>query len=238
MKIKQTLIAIGMFIVFTGGFYHYGRSLWYPYYAKAIGRKTVAEVLSHIGQVNREQWQADFSVVNIVYPPKQLTLLAIKSSNTLEVWTDTTDSRPVLVKTFPILAASGQLGPKLREGDRQVPEGVYRIIGLNPNSRYHLSMKLNYPNAFDLKHATAEGRTEPGSNIFIHGKAVSIGCLAMGDKAIEQLFTLVNDVGIDNVQVIIAPTDPRSASLVSPKNAPTWTATLYQSIEKASSKLR
>lgn len=238
MKIKSILIGVGLCIVFASGFYHYGRGLWYPYYTKVIGRKTVAGVINHIGQSNREHWQADFSAVNMVYPPKRLTLLAIKSSNTLEVWAENTDSRPVLVKTFPILAASGKPGPKLREGDRQVPEGIYRIIGLNPNSSYHLSMKLNYPNAFDLKHATAEGRTEPGSHIFIHGKAVSIGCLAMGDKGIEQLFTLVHDVGVSHIQVIIAPTDPRNTQLTVPPDAPTWTVTLYQAIEKATLFLR
>ena len=57
-------------------------------------------------------------------------------------------------------------------------------------------MKLDYPNAFDRLHANAEGRTQPGSNIFIHGKAASIGCLAMGDAAIEELFLLVSDIGI------------------------------------------
>ena len=70
-------------------------------------------------------------------------------------------------------------------------------------------MKLNYPNEFDLAHAKIEGRTKPGSNIFIHGKAVSIGCLAMGDKTIEELFILANDVGINNITVVISPLDPR-----------------------------
>jgi len=71
------------------------------------------------------------------------------------------------VADYRITAASGTAGPKLREGDRQVPEGIYRIVGLNPNSRYHLSMKLDYPNAFDRHQAARDGRARPGSDIFI-----------------------------------------------------------------------
>ena len=92
---------------------------------------------------------------------------------------------------YPIQGASGDIGPKLIEGDRQVPEGLYEIIGFNPNSSYHISMQLNYPNDFDLKHASAEGRDHSGNNIFIHGKDESIGCLAMGDAAIDFLLVVV-----------------------------------------------
>lgn len=94
-------------------------------------------------------------------------------------------------------------------------------------------MKINYPNEFDLKHANAEGREQPGSNIFIHGKAVSIGCLAMGDEAIEELFTLVHDVGRQHTQVIISPVDPSIQKLVVPRDAPEWTSDLYRNIEHA-----
>ena len=91
-------------------------------------------------------------------------------------------------------------------------------------------MKLNYPNEFDLKHAETEGRANPGSNIFIHGKAVSIGCLAMGDEAIEELFVLVHDVGKSNVKVVIAPSDPRESTL-DPSAQPEWVKDLYKIIE-------
>ena len=121
------------------------------------------------------------------------------------------------------------LGPKLQEGDRQVPEGIYQLEYLNPNSSYHLSLKINYPNAFDLKHAMLEGRDEPGSNIFIHGKAVSIGCLAMGDRAIEEIFVLVAKTGRNNVTVAIAPSDPRKNSLENTTNQ-AWISQLYQEL--------
>jgi murein L,D-transpeptidase YafK len=113
-----------------------------------------------------------------------------------------------LIRDYYIQVASGGAGPKLRQGDRQVPEGIYRIVKLDPNSHYHLSMKLNYPNEFDLLHARQDGRKAPGSNILIHGKAVSIGCLAMGDEAIEELFVLTEHVGVEKVKVVIAPHDP------------------------------
>jgi murein L,D-transpeptidase YafK len=100
------------------------------------------------------------------------------------------------------------LGPKLREGDRQVPEGVYRIASLNPNSRFHLSMEVNYPNDFDRAMAAKDGRVNLGGQIFIHGGTASIGCLAMGDAVIERLFVLVARVGRENVRVVIAPGEP------------------------------
>jgi murein L,D-transpeptidase YafK len=74
-------------------------------------------------------------------------------------------------------------------------------------------MKLNYPNSFDLQHAGREDRTKPGSNIFIHGRTASIGCLAMGDPAIEELFVLVQKVGHEHVLVLISPHDARKRSL-------------------------
>ena len=94
-------------------------------------------------------------------------------------------------------------------------------------------MKLNYPNAFDSQWAKKEGRTEPGTNIFIHGKAVSVGCLAMGDPAIEELFVLVSEIGKAQVSVIIAPVDPRKQTLSPAEGDKPWVATLYQDIERA-----
>jgi murein L,D-transpeptidase YafK len=131
------------------------------------------------------------------------------------------------VKDYPVLAASGVLGPKLREGDRQVPEGIYRVPALNPRSRFHLSIRLDYPNEFDLAQALRDGRSEPGSDIFIHGGAASIGCLAMGDEIIEELFLLARDTGLAKLSVIIVPTDFRRREFPPPPGAPAWTAELY-----------
>ena len=110
----------------------------------------------------------------------------------------------------PMTAFSGTLGPKLREGDGQIPEGVYGIEYLNPNSSYYLSLKVTYPNASDRARAKVDGRTNLGGDIMIHGKAVTIGCVPVGDDAIEDIFYLAYAVGIKNVLVVIAPYDMRS----------------------------
>ena len=96
----------------------------------------------------------------------------------------------MLVAGFPILASSGGPGPKRRQGDRQVPEGFYEIDRFNPASLFHLSLGLNYPNASDRILA---GGPDPGGDIFIHGKDVSIGCAPLGDDAIEQLYLAALD---------------------------------------------
>ena len=112
-------------------------------------------------------------------------------------------------RIYPMTGFSGRLGPKLQEGDGQIPEGVYQIAYLNPNSRYHLSMKVSYPNAADRARALADDRTNLGGDIMIHGKNVTVGCVPIGDAAIEELFYLVNRVGRTHVDVIIAPYDMR-----------------------------
>jgi len=112
-------------------------------------------------------------------------------------------------RVYPMTAFSGTLGPKLREGDGQIPEGIYGIGYLNPNSSYYLSLKVTYPNASDSARAKADGRTNLGGDIMIHGKAVTIGCVPVGDDAIEDIFYLAASVGIKSVTVVIAPYDMR-----------------------------
>lgn len=211
--------------------HHYARSFWFPVVLKVKGSNTVSEVIAKYEDETKNELSPFFSNVGIDYPPAKLALVAFKDSNELELWASDGELNYVLVKRYPIKAASGVLGPKLKEGDRQVPEGVYKISGFNPNSSYHLSMKINYPNKYDLAHAKAEGRHEPGTNIFIHGKAASIGCLAMGDAAIERLFTLVYKVGRANAVVLISPTDPSENELVPPSDVPEWTSELYENIK-------
>ncbi|MGV3773048.1 MAG: L,D-transpeptidase family protein [Verrucomicrobiales bacterium] len=91
-----------------------------------------------------------------------------------------------LFRKYKICSFSGTLGPKLKEGDHQAPEGCYFVTPsqMNPNSSYHLSFNLGYPNAYDKQH----GRT--GSALMVHGNCVSVGCYAMGDEAIEEIWTL------------------------------------------------
>lgn len=213
-------------------FYEYGRSLWYPVALKVKGHQTVSDVISKHESSTRNKLAPTFESAGVIYPPKRLALIAIKDEKVMHLWASNDDDNFKLIISYPIKAASGLLGPKLREGDRQVPEGLYNIVGFNPNSSFHLSMKINYPNPYDLKYAKAEGRDQPGTNIFIHGRAVSVGCLAMGDDAIEELFTLVHEVGLANTQVLISPTDPSKNKLVVPNGAPLWTSELYAIINE------
>lgn len=212
----------------SAAFAIFGRSLWVPIVQQINGRQTLSDVLSVAGPAARARLKPYFDQEGVNYPGQQITLLAVKDTATVELWVGPV-SAPVFIRQYRILAASGVAGPKLREGDKQVPEGSYKVTGLNPNSSFHLSMKLNYPNAFDLKHATAEGRKKPGSDIFIHGKARSVGCLAMGDEAIEELFVLAVDTGIEQWSVVIAPTDPREGPLIVTNEA-RWVRDLYTAI--------
>jgi murein L,D-transpeptidase YafK len=114
-------------------------------------------------------------------------LRAFKEENTLELWVKK-DGNFHLFRSYRIAAASGVLGPKEKEGDGQVPEGFYYVTRsqMNPQSDFHLSFNIGYPNRFDK----ALGRT--GSFIMIHGSNVSIGCLAMTDAKIEEIYTIAD----------------------------------------------
>lgn len=208
------------------------RKTYYLPPPKLPGQSTVEDILQTYGADVADKLNYYFAKAKVSYPPREVTLVALKQEKKLELWArDNGEFR--FIRDYYILGASGAAGPKLRQGDRQVPEGVYRITALNPNSHYHLSMKINYPNEFDLFHAWQEGRTNPGADIFIHGDSVSIGCLAMGDKAIEELFVLAAQVGAENVKVVIAPHDPRVYPLEADSEAlPEWTPELYALISR------
>lgn len=109
-----------------------------------------------------------------------------KLESELELWVEK-DGRYEHFATYPICLWSGRLGPKLREGDRQAPEGFYTVDkdALNPNSRWHRSFNLGFPNAFDQAH----GRT--GSFLMVHGGCTSIGCYAMTDKVVDEIWRMV-----------------------------------------------
>lgn len=124
----------------------------------------------------------------------QPVLLRIyKQESELEVWL-LHGNRYLRFKSYPICKWSGQLGPKLKEGDGQSPEGFYEVAArqLNPNSRYYLAMNIGFPNAFDA----AQSRT--GSALMIHGSCVSIGCYAMTDAGIDDIYKLVEKALLNN----------------------------------------
>lgn len=186
------------------------------------------------GNKSQKELQPYFAKAHANYPPQQLAFLVFKDTKTLEVWSRDDSTMPWhYIHRFPVLAASGGPGPKLKEGDRQVPEGIYHIIGLNPMSHFDLSMQLDYPNNFDKFEAARTGRSNLGNDIFIHGKKLSIGCIALGNHGIEELFPLVYRVGIRNTTIIISPNDLRKAPPVMETKEPDWVPVLYQQIKVA-----
>ncbi len=203
---------------------------------RAKGRKTIAQRLQQFEEPVRQKLAADLQAAKLEWPPARLTLLAFKQEKFLEVWGAAAgvDAPFRLIKRYPILGASGVVGPKLAEGDGQVPEGLYRIESLNPNSAFHLALRVGYPNDFDRRMAAADGRRELGSDIMIHGSTASIGCLAMGDPAAEELFVLAAKAGVANVSIIICPVDFRVRELppVLPR-LPAWSGELYAEIRRA-----
>jgi murein L,D-transpeptidase YafK len=113
-------------------------------------------------------------------------LVAYKDERLLELWAQR-DLEFVLLKSYNICASSGMLGRKYKEGDRQVPEGLYHINRFNPQSNFFLSLGINYPN--DADRAVADIHS-PGGDIFIHGGCQSVGCLAMTDEAMMEIYLL------------------------------------------------
>jgi len=135
-----------------------------------------AQVLAEIEQKNMEK-------------ESSILVRLFKEEAELEVWKQDADGRFALLKTYPICRWSGELGPKIKEGDRQAPEGFYTITPgqMNPNSNYYLSFNLGFPNAYDK----ANDRT--GAFLMVHGDCSSAGCYAMTDEQIQEIYALGRD---------------------------------------------
>lgn len=201
------------------GIFHKWKNMLYS-------QRTVEEVVTELESRVDSVYLPIFQKNNIPYPPENLILLGLKEEQILEVWTQVND-KPFLLKSYPFTTNSGIEGPKLKRGDGQIPEGIYKVIGFNPNSSYHLSLKINYPNEFDLKKAKEENRLDPGDNIFIHGKDKSIGCVAIGDEGIEELFVLAAKSNRENITVYLLPYDFRVKAFKKCVTCPSWTKELY-----------
>ncbi len=126
---------------------------------------------------------------NETSPSSPVLIRTYKQEAEFEIWKMRSDGRYALLKTYPMCRWSGQLGPKTREGDRQVPEGFYPITPgqMNPNSNYYLSFNVGYPNAFDR----AFGRT--GGAIMVHGACSSAGCMSMTDAQIAEIYAIARE---------------------------------------------
>lgn len=201
-------------------------------WSKARGGYTVAERVEQYGSRVERRLRRDFEASGLGYPPHEVAYVAFKDSRRLEVYAKGAQNEAWrFVRHYPILGASGDPGPKLAEGDRQVPEGIYRAEFLNANSRFHLSIRLDYPNAFDRRMAKRDGRKRLGGDIMIHGSSVSIGCLAMGDRAAEDLFILSALASRERTRILVSPTDFRVPGRRAPHvTGPEWVESLYEEL--------
>jgi len=152
---------------------------------------------------DREALRADLQAEGFVLGDHAYIRI-LKREQRLDLWLRRGGGRYALFRSYDICKFSGELGPKLREGDRQAPEGFYRVgkAQLNPHSRHHLSFNLGFPNAFDRQ----LGRT--GSALMVHGGCSSIGCYAITDESVDQVYAVVEAAlgnGQDGIDVHVFP---------------------------------
>jgi hypothetical protein len=201
--------------------------------------EAIAGRLAEHGEAARARLLPCFERAGVPYPPARVVLLGLKRERLLEVYAAGPGGPLRRVMRCPVLGASGGPGPKLREGDGQVPEGLYHIESLNPWSRHHLSLRVSDPNQFDREQARREGRRDLGGDIMIHGGSASAGCLAVGDPAAEDLFVLAAETGLERLEVVLSPLDfrrggPGAEEL---RGVPPWTPALYEAVRAELAKL-
>jgi murein L,D-transpeptidase YafK len=153
---------------------------------------------------------------NLSSEEMQLFIRGFKNEQKLEVWIkDKTHENFTHFRTYDFCSSSGTLGPKRKEGDLQIPEGIYHINHFNPESNFHLSLGINYPNESDR---ILSDKKSPGSSIYIHGNCVTIGCIPITDDKIKELYILAVEArnnGQEKIQVHIFPTKLDDQSIIS-----------------------
>ncbi len=169
---------------------------------RQLSQGKIAEIFYH----RQDSLKKEFEAKQFNWPPRNLYIRSFKHNQLMEIWIRDEDNRPYrLFKTYPICELSGKMGPKRKEGDLQIPEGFYYINEFNPNSNYHLSMGLNYPNVSDQ---LLSDSLQPGGEIYIHGDCITVGCLPITDIPIEELYimaTYATNAGQDFIPVHIFP---------------------------------
>ena len=189
---------------------------------------TVPQVMKHYGPSARKVLGEKCKAAGVYYPPARLTIIGLKQEKELLLYADNNTTR-TLIGSYPLVSYSGVLGPKLKEGDLQIPEGIYRITGFQ--SFNMLALCVDYPNAVDRKNAAKDRRTNLGSAILIHGGSQSTGCLVVSNEDMEQLFVAVHDVGCKNTELIIAPCDlTKDEPAIDMTKQPKWLPDLYRTI--------
>lgn len=197
--------------------------------AKKITFTNDVQVIKTYGSSVRKKLKAQFQQLDVSYPPKKMTWIGLKQEKMLLVFAVDAKGKWRQILSYQIIGASGTTGPKLKQGDMQVPEGFYKLNGFRPNVIAHLAVSVNYPNAEDRAHAKADHRHgDLGSDILIHGSRWSTGCLAMGNEPIEELFVLAHDSGLNNISIILAPCNlAMHQPEMDMQHQPAWLPDLY-----------
>jgi TonB family protein len=192
---------------------------------------TVKQALKKYGPAARKRMLPCFQLAQLDYPPRHVNLVCLKEENLLLVFAARAAGKWKQVKCYSLVSRSGVQGPKLKEGDMQVPEGYYKITGLDAMT--HLALLVNYPSATDRARARLDRRSNPGSNIQIHAGSHSTGCLVLTSDDTAELLTLAHDVGCAGIDLIIAP-----CNLITEKPSvdftkqPEWLPGLYKELRK------
>ena len=165
----------------------------FPRVADALNRKT-------------DTLKKQFAAAGLQWPAHEIYIRSFKYDSQLEIWARNNNDEPFkLFKTYAVCALAGTMGPKRMAGDYQVPEGFYYINAFKPNSAYHMSLGLNYPNISDK---IITNGSDPGGDIFIHGSCVTVGCIPIQDYQIEEVYILAMSAkssGEDFIPVHIFP---------------------------------
>lgn len=175
---------------------------------RALLLLTLLPLVASAGRIEkiREARKAELAALvekaGLTYPVDEVYVRGFKQERVLELWAGSRGKPLSLIKTYPFCAASGELGPKREEGDLQVPEGLYEVTEFNPGSNFHLSFKVGYPNASDRVRGT---RGKLGGLIYVHGNCASVGCIAIEDGPIEEVYLLALDARIKPVRIDLFP---------------------------------
>lgn len=174
----------------------------------------ISDRLMQFGAQARARLHPYFQRAQVAYPPVAINVVVLKHEKAVQLYAASTNGAFRFIHSWPIAAMSGSLGPKRREGDRQVPEGLYGVSYLNPNSAAFVSLKISYPNAADRMEAKKLNIRNLGGDIMIHGRTAGTrGCIALDDNDMAELFTLVADTGVTQSHFIFSPFDFRTKSL-------------------------
>jgi len=164
---------------------------------------TVQQALKKYGMAAKERLLPEFQDAGVEYPPTHIDLLYFKDENALKLFVTNKAGKLKLLKSYTPVSASGGQGPKLKEGDLQIPEGCYGITNLDAMT--HLAFWVNYPNAVDRSNATHDHRTNLGGNIQVHAGSFSTGCIVLSNEDMQELFLLGYEVGCKNIELVVTP---------------------------------